>query len=111
VGQRVYVNRSGSGIGRVDLMNEDATSTIGNLADGVEVVIVAWKPRGATGTRYCVRSTADGLEGWLAAGNLRRTATAPPPTPLPPQVATPATPAPASQRGGGGNPKPRFGGR
>src|SRR5262249_58845287 len=42
-----------------------------DLADGTEVEILAWRPRGFHGTRYRVRATRDGLEGWLAVDNLR----------------------------------------
>ena len=59
--------------------------------DGVEVMVMAWKPGGSNGTRYCVRSTGDGVEGWLAAVNLRRARTV---APLPPGL--PAKSAPVS---------------
>ena len=108
VGHRVYVNGSGGGAAHVDLMNDDGTAPIARLADGAEVVIVAWKPRGASGTRYCVRCTADGVEGWLQAGNLRRGRTAAP-TPVPP--AQPVKPARTPSVGDTRNAKPRFGGR
>jgi len=107
IGQRVYVNRVGSGLAQVGLMNEQGTMPVGMLADGAEVMVVAWKPQGATGTRYRVRCTSDGLEGWLAAANLRRTRTAPPPVvPEPPAKPAAGSVAPAARDG-----KPRFGGR
>jgi hypothetical protein len=56
-----------------------------SLVAGTEVEILAWQPRGSSGTRYRVRSTRDGLEGWLAAGNLRR-----PPSPVAPKRSKPA---------------------
>ena len=108
VGQRVYVNRSGGAVAHVDLMNEEGTAPIARLADGAEVMIVAWKPRGATGTRYCVRCTADGVEGWLQAGNLRRARTA---TVTAAPAAPPAKPARAPSPVDTRNAKPRFGGR
>ena len=113
VGQRVYVSRTGSAANaHVDLMNDEGTTVIAALPDGTEVMIVAWKPRGATGTRYCVRCTSNDLEGWLAAANLRRGRTVAPtpvtPAPLPksapaqvstsPQLAT-ASRAPANVKG------------
>jgi hypothetical protein len=108
VGQRVYVNRSGSGLGHVELMNDVGTTAIGRLEDGVEVMVMAWRPRGSTGTRYYVRCTGDGLEGWLGAANLRRART----VALQPAAAGPlaksapaATPSPERDR------KPRFGRR
>jgi hypothetical protein len=106
VGQRVYVNRSGV-IARVDLMNDEGNTVIGSLADGVEVMIVAWKPGGSSGTRYCVRCTDDGLEGWLAVANLRRARTLTPPLPAPPPIVTPAPKSPATKT----DSKARFGGR
>ena len=108
VGQRVYVNRSGAGVAHVDLMNEDGTAAIAKLADGIEVMIVAWKPRGATGTRYCVRCTADNVEGWLQAANLRRTQTVVPASAAPVVPARPARPPSLPDTR---NAKPRFGGR
>ena len=41
------------------------------IRDGAEVEILAWQPRGAGGIRYRVRSTKDGVEGWLGAMCLR----------------------------------------
>jgi hypothetical protein len=108
VGQRVHVNRLGGGVARVELMNSEGSAVIGSLADGIEVMIVAWKPRGSSGTRYCVRCTGDGLEGWLAAANLRRTRTVAPSPPAPSPNVTPAPKSPAPQSH---NSKPRFGGR
>jgi hypothetical protein len=107
VGQRVYVSRSGA-TSHVDLMNDDGTAAVAKLLDGAEVMVVAWKPRGATGTRYCVRCTSDGREGWLAAANLRRALTGP-------STAAASTPPTktvvASPLGAGRNAKPRFGAR
>jgi hypothetical protein len=78
VGQRVYVASSPGGSARVELTDEGGTTTVGTLVDGTEVMVVAWRPRGSTGTRYSVRSTTEGLEGWLAAINLRSTRVAAP---------------------------------
>lgn len=107
VGQRVYVNRPASGRGYVQLMDEPGTTAIGKLEDGVEVMVVGWRPRGANGTRYHVRCTADGLEGWLAAAELRRapTVVVQPVAPVEPVTgsSTPASPV--------RDPKPRFGRR
>ena len=57
-----------------------------SLGDGTEVAILAWRPGWAGGTRYRVRATDSGLEGWLPVGNLRSTVAAVPsvPTTLPP---------------------------
>jgi len=71
VGHRVHVARSEGGPVRVALTDDAGAKPLGSLADGNQVEILAWQPRGA-GTRYRVRSLDDGLEGWLAVGNLRR---------------------------------------
>jgi hypothetical protein len=52
-------------------MDDAGTSALTSLADGTEVEILAWRPRGAVGTRYRVRLTRGGLEGWLESVNLR----------------------------------------
>jgi hypothetical protein len=44
-----------------------------SLSDGTEVEIVAWRPGRFGDTRYRVRSTGTGLEGWLASDHLRTT--------------------------------------
>ena len=106
VGQRVYVNRSGSGLAHVDLMNDKGTTAVASLVDGVEVMVMAWKPGGSTGTRYCVRCTGDGVEGWLAAANLRRVRTVAPSPPGPPAQSAPASTAFPTR-----DPKARFGRR
>ena len=81
VGWRVYVARSQDGPARVPLTDYAGTNALATLADGNEVEILAWRP-GGHGTRYRVRSTPDGLEGWLGVGNLRsaRSAVSPAPT-------------------------------
>jgi len=76
VGQRVYVARNASGPPQVELMDDGGTTPVTTLGDGAEVMVLAWRPRGSAGTRYCVRSTSDGREGWLAAANLRSSRTA-----------------------------------
>jgi hypothetical protein len=72
VGRRVFVNSNSRSAGddRVALTDEAGTTVRGTLADGAEVEILAWRPRGATGPRYRVHSE-DGREGWLPADNLR----------------------------------------
>lgn len=85
VGQRVFVNSPGNRSGSVAL--GDASGKIQSavyLSDGSEVEVLAWRPRGASDTRYRVRAL-HGADGWLPADNLR-TALVPPP---PPESSTP----------------------
>lgn len=85
VGQRVYIARSAEGSAFVALTDDSGKDPVASLADGTEVEIRAWRPLGSSGTRYSVRSTTDGVEGWLAAGNLRgtRIPVSPPPSEAP----------------------------
>ena len=72
VGWRAYVASPVGAPARLALSDEAGADANGvSMADGTEVEIVAWRPR-SNGTRYRVRSTRAGLEGWLAAGSLRR---------------------------------------
>ena len=88
VGQRVFVNSAGSHSGSVTLTDVSGkiASTV-HLADGIEVEVIAWRPGGASDTRYRVREPR-GADGWLPAENLRCV-----PARLPPPE--PATPAQA----------------
>jgi hypothetical protein len=97
VGQRVFVDSTGNPSGSVALGDErgNVLSAV-TLADGVEVEVLAWRPRGAGGTRYRVR-VPDGAGGWLPADNLRRTAV-PLPAPEPPTPAQATTTADANAR-------------
>jgi hypothetical protein len=86
VGRRVYVACAGERSARVMLTDADK-KPLGTLCDGAEVAILAWRPAWGGTTRYRVRATGSGLEGWLPVGNLRGTEaatssapTAPPPT-------------------------------
>ena len=109
VGQRVFVNcpvgRSGS-VGLVDINGKVASAV--QLADGVEVDVVAWRPRVGAEAFYRVRASSNGADGWLPAGNLRRLAVPPPPTPTPVATAAPAEEAGSrfGQRRDGGRPAP-----
>jgi hypothetical protein len=94
VGRRVFVNCPAERSRRIPLTDEAGETAAESLADGTEVEILAWRPRGAGGPRYRVHSTTDGLEGWLGAGALRTTPRpAPPPSPAP-GAAPPTTPTP-----------------
>ena len=83
VGHRVYVACPEGGPMYVTLTDHVGTGGQARLSDGSEVEVRAWQPHGKTGTRYCVRSTADGAEGWVPATNLRtsRVRVVPPPAP------------------------------
>jgi hypothetical protein len=54
-------------------MDEPDKTPLATLDDGVEVRILAWRPGWAGRTRYHVRTTLSGLEGWLLETNLRGT--------------------------------------
>lgn len=100
VGQRVFVNCPGNRSGSVVLMDQSGkVSSNINLADGVEVEVVAWKPGVAGDAHYRVRAPSDAADGWLSVANLR-TALVPLPAPEPPAVqATPVTDTGANRFG------------
>jgi hypothetical protein len=62
---------------------------VATVAHGVEVEILAWQPRRAADPRYRVRTTKDGLEGWLEAANLKPIELPPPPARIVPRVEPP----------------------
>jgi len=71
IGRRVFVTCAAPPVTRVTLTDETGQGTRGSLRDGVEVEIVAWRPHGPQGTRYLVRAASKGVEGWLAAAEVR----------------------------------------
>src|SRR5262245_33297204 len=73
VGRRVYVASAGDGLTHVALTDDAGAEARTQLADGTEVEILAWRPRKLDRTRYRVRVTREGFEGWLAGDNLRST--------------------------------------
>ena len=73
VGRRVYVACAGDGLTHVALTDDAGADARTHLTDGTEVEILAWRPRKFDGTRYRVRVTREGFEGWLAGDNLRST--------------------------------------
>ena len=73
VGRRVYVASEGDGLTHVALTDDAGADARTHLTDGTEVEILAWRPRKFDGTRYRVRVTREGFEGWLAGDNLRST--------------------------------------
>ena len=94
IGRRVFVHCTSERQGSVALTDENGTASSSRLADGVEVEVLAWRPRGSEGTRYRVRASADGSAGWLSAANLRTVAVAPPPAPPTPAGEMPAADVP-----------------
>jgi len=103
VGQRVFINPPGDMSRLVSLTDERGVPAAGALRDGAEVEIIAWRPRGSTGTRYRVRNNSDGSDGWLAADELRATA-------IRPVSAAPTAPEAPSSTGYNGAGRP-FGSR
>ena len=102
VGQRVFINRPTDTSHPISLTDDRGVPATTALSDGAEVEIIAWRPRGSTGTRYRVRNHSDGSDGWLAANELRATAVRPASAPVSAsEPAQPPTTAAPSQRGGG----------
>ena len=107
VGRRVYVASAGDGSARVMLTDNAGKRPLASLGDGAEVAILAWRPGWAGTTRYRVRATASGFEGWLPVGNLRSTEAA-----ILPAATAPAAVGPAPvQLGDSGGSGRRFGQR
>ena len=79
VGQRAFVNHPSDSPYPIAMTDDQGLPAPASMLDGDEVEILAWRPRGSTGTRYRVRRHTDGAHGWLAAGELRRTAVRPAP--------------------------------
>jgi len=83
VGRRVFLNCPKGDHRRVTLTDDAGQSTRHSLADGVEVEILAWRPRAPGGARYRVQVMGgDRIEGWLGAADLRPAlvpVTSPPP--------------------------------
>jgi hypothetical protein len=76
VGRRVYAASAGDRSARVTLTDAEDKKSLATLPDGTELAILAWRPGWGGATRYHVRATESGLEGWLPVGNLRGTAAA-----------------------------------
>ena len=57
--------------GDVSLDDGSGKVAVGELADGTEVEIIAWRPRRAS-TLYRVRATESRIEGWVSVTSLRR---------------------------------------
>jgi hypothetical protein len=95
----VYVAGDREGSLPVVLTDDAGKTPVATLRDGVEVSIEAWRPGPGTATRYHVRATESGTEGWLAVGNLRTSSAASAPA-LQPSAAQHGTgPRAAVERG------------
>jgi hypothetical protein len=71
----VFVHCPGDQAGLVLMADENGKVLSGlRLADGVEVEVVAWRPRVAGDAHYRVRTASTGIDGWLPGENLRSTA-------------------------------------
>lgn len=90
VGGRAVVTSQAGGSDRVTLTDDNGTNALATLKDGVEVQVVAWRPRRGA-TRYRVVSLDGRFEGWLGAASLKPCL----PPPPPPPVAVVAKPSPA----------------
>ncbi len=91
IGARALLRSRGDRHGRVVLTDENGTASVGSLADGVEVVIQAWRPRRSAAALYHVRAPAAGEEGWVSASSLEalpRLRERPAPAPPPPAAAS-----------------------
>jgi len=97
VGRRVFVHCPASP-GKTVELTDDAGCGSAMLADGTEVEIVAWRPRGATGTRYRVQGTDRSFEGWLGGDNLRAPEPVAPKAPVTAPPAARTVPGKATQR-------------
>ena len=72
VGRRAFVVCAAAQLAGVTLTDDSGATALGTLRDGAEVEIVAWRPLGSRGTRYLVRSSREGIEGWLGVADLRK---------------------------------------
>ena len=73
IGQRAYIACAGDRPLHATLTDDAGHMSMGDIDDGAEVAIVAWRPASGDATRYCVRVKDSGVEGWLPVRNLRRT--------------------------------------
>lgn len=100
VGQRAFVHSAADVARTVFLTNDRGIPGDRALRDGTEVEILGWRPRGSNGTRYRVCDRAVGTDGWLAAEELRTTASRPQPDP---PATTPPPSDPFGRRFGSGS--------
>jgi len=97
VGSRVVVTSGNGRSDRVTLTDDSGTSMLATVASGVEVEIVAWRPRRGGDRRYRVVTTSDRIEGWLGAASLQPRQLPPAPksvaAAVPPRLVAPTRPA------------------
>lgn len=87
VGGRALVTvAQGSSSDRVTLTDDGGTSALATIPGGVEVEVVAWRPRRGA-TRYRIVSPDGRFDGWVGAANLKAC-----PAPPPPKLVAPAEP-------------------
>lgn len=101
VGRRVFVHCPTNPGSTVELTDDAGCGSGAMLTDGTEVEIVAWRPRGATGTRYRVQGKDRGVQGWLGGDNLRAPVPVTPPkspVAVAPAAAEKAAPAKTGRR-------------
>lgn len=74
IGQRVFVNYTERSQSAALFLGDETGKVVSTqrVADGLEVEVIAWRPRGANETRYRVRVLSTGADGWLPADNLRK---------------------------------------
>ena len=94
VGRRVLVSCPSGTTGHATLTDAKGTTPLATLPHGAEVEILGWQPRGAGGTRYSIRSSESGVEGWVGGESLR--APVPPPPPATATLAEASRPAKAT---------------
>jgi len=95
VGGRAFVACENERAMSIMLTDDGGKGALSSVGDGTHVAILAWRPGPGSTTRYQVRAIESGNEGWLAVGNLRRTA-APVPPPIAAAASQPVRPAPAA---------------
>jgi hypothetical protein len=90
IGQRAFITGAGDRPLHATLTDDAGHTPVGDIRDGAEVAILAWRPAPGDATRYCVRVMDSGVEGWLPVRNLRNkqvaTVPAPPASIAPPQA-------------------------
>lgn len=110
VGRRVFLNCPTGDHRRVTLTDDNGQNTRHSLADGVEVEILAWRPRAPGGARYRVQVMGgDRIEGWLGTADLRPARV--PAAAAPPQQAAAGREEAASRRKPQDNTGRKFGQR